>query len=42
MMHKMIVSAIIVALLGGYVAMLYAFVRVVVLTHPSYLLGLAM
>jgi hypothetical protein len=42
MMHKMIVSAIIAALLGGYVAMLYAFVRVVVLINDSYLLSLAM
>lgn len=41
-MHKIFISAIIVALLGGYVVMLYAFVRVVVLTNPSYLLGLAM
>jgi hypothetical protein len=42
MMQKMIVSAIIAALLGGYVAMLYAFVRVVVLINHSYLLSLAM
>ena len=42
MMYKMAVSAIIVALLGGYVAMLYAFVRVVVLINDSYVLSLAM
>lgn len=42
MMYKMIVSAIIVALLGGYVAMLFAFVRVVVLINDSYVLSLAM
>ena len=41
MMHKVVVSAIIAALLGGYVAMLYAFIRVVVLINHSYLLGLA-
>jgi hypothetical protein len=42
MMRKVIVSAIITALLGGYVAMLYAFVRAVVLINHSYLLSLAM
>jgi hypothetical protein len=42
MMHKMIVPAIMAALVGGYVAMLYAFVRVVVLINDSYLLSLAM
>jgi hypothetical protein len=42
MMYKMTVSAIIVALLGGYIAMLYAFVRVVVLINDSYVLSLAM
>jgi hypothetical protein len=42
MRHKMIVSAIIAALLGGYVAMLYAFVCAVVLINDSYLLSLAM
>jgi hypothetical protein len=42
MMHKMIVSAIMAALVGGYLAMLYAFVRVVVLINDSYLLSLAM
>ncbi len=42
MMHKMIVSAIMAALVGGYVAILYAFVRVVVLINDSYLLSLAM
>jgi len=38
----MIVSAIIAAFLGGYVAMLYAYVRVIVLINDSYLLSLAM
>ena len=42
MMHKMIVSAIIAGLLSGYFAMLYAFVRIVVLIDHSYLLSLAM
>ena len=42
MMYKMILSAIVVALLGGYCAMLYAFVRVVVLINDSYVLSLAM
>jgi hypothetical protein len=42
MIYKMTVSAIIAALLGGYVAMLYAFVRVVVLINDSYVLSLAM
>jgi hypothetical protein len=42
MMHKMIVPAIIAALVCGYVAMLYAFVRVVVFINQSYLLSLAM
>ena len=42
MRHKMIVSAIIAGLLGGYVAVLYAFVRAVVLINDSYLLSLAM
>ena len=41
MMHKIIVSATIAALLGGYAAMLYAFVHVLVLINQSYLLGLA-
>ena len=42
MTYKVILSAIVVALLGGYFAMLYAFVRVVVLINDSYLLSLAM
>ena len=42
MMHKMIVSVIIAGLLGGYVAMLYALVHIVVLIDHSYLMSLAM
>lgn len=41
MLHRIIVSATIAALLGGYAAMLYAFVHIVVLINHSYLLGLA-
>ena len=41
MLHKVIVSAFIAALLGGYAAMLYAFVHIIVLINDSYLLGLA-
>jgi len=41
-MHKMIVSAIIAGLLSGYIAMLYALVRIVVLIDHSYLISLAM
>ena len=42
MIYKMIVSGIIVALLAGYVAMIYAFIRVVALINNSYELSLAM
>ena len=42
MMHKIIVTATIAGLLGGYAAMLYAFVYSVVLIDRSYLLSLAM
>jgi hypothetical protein len=42
MMHKMFVSAVIAGLLGGYVAMLYGLVQIVVLINHSYLLSLAM
>ena len=42
MMHKMFVSAVIAGLLGGYVAMLYALVHIVVRINHSYLLSLAM
>jgi hypothetical protein len=42
MMYKMIVAATIAGLLGGYAAMLYAFVYSVVLIDRSYLLSLAM
>jgi hypothetical protein len=41
MMYKMIVSTIVAGCLGGYVAMLYALVHVVVLINHSYLLSLA-
>jgi hypothetical protein len=41
-MYKMIVAATIAGLLGGYAAMLYAFVYSVVLIDRSYLLSLAM
>ena len=41
MIHKVMLYAIITGLLGGYVATLYAFVRVVVLINQSYLLSLA-
>ena len=40
-MHKMIVSAIVAGLLGGYIAMLYALVHIVVLIDRSYLMSLA-
>ena len=42
MMNKIIVTATIAGLLGGYAAMLYAFVYSVVLIDRSYLLSLAM
>jgi hypothetical protein len=42
MMYKMIVSTIVAGCLGGYVAMLYALVQVVVVLNHSYLLSLAM
>ena len=42
MMYKMIVAATIAGLLGGYAAMLYAFVYGVVLIDRSYMLSLAM
>jgi hypothetical protein len=42
MIHKMIVSAIIAGLLGGYIAMLYAFIHIVVLIDHSYLMSSAM
>jgi hypothetical protein len=40
-MHKMRVSAVIAGLLGGYVAILYALVRIIVVIDHSYLLSLA-
>jgi hypothetical protein len=42
MIHKMIVSAIIAGLLGGYIAMLYAFFHIVTLIDHSHLLSSAM
>jgi hypothetical protein len=42
MLHKMIVSTIVTGFLLGYVAMLYAFIHVLVLINQSYLLTLAM
>jgi hypothetical protein len=42
MMHKMIVSAIVAGLLGGYIAMLYAFIHIVALIDHSYIMSAAM
>ena len=42
MIHKMIVSAIVAGLLGGYVALLYALVHFVVLIDRSYMMSLTM
>ena len=42
MIHKMIVSAIIAGLLGGYVAMLYAFFQIVALIDHAHLMSSAM
>jgi hypothetical protein len=42
MMHRMMVSAIIVGLLAGYATLLYAVVRTIVLMNHSYLLSLVM
>jgi len=42
MMHKMFVYAIVASLLGGYVAMIYALIHIVVLINRAYLLSLAM
>ena len=41
-MHKMIVTATIAGLLGGYAAMLYAVIYIAVLIDRSYLLSHAM
>ena len=41
MMSKMMVSAIVAGLLMGYVTMLYALVRTLVLINQSYLLSIA-
>jgi hypothetical protein len=42
MMHKMIVAATLTGLLGGYAAVLSAFIYIAVLIDRSYLLSLAM
>jgi hypothetical protein len=42
MIHKIIVSTIIGGALGGYIALLYALVHIVVLINHSYLMSLAM
>ena len=42
MTDKIIFSAIIAVVLGGYAAMLYAFVHIVVLVNHSYLMNLAL
>ena len=42
MIRKMIVSTVIAGLLGGYIAMLYAFFHIVALIDYSRLLGSAM
>jgi len=41
MIYRMIFATVVAALLGGYVAMLYAMVHLVVLINQSYLLSLA-
>jgi hypothetical protein len=42
MIHKMIVSAIVAGLLGGYIALLYAFFQTVALIDHSYFMRSAM
>ena len=42
MIHKMIVSAIIAGLLGGYIAMLYAFFHIMTLIDYAHLMRSAM
>jgi hypothetical protein len=42
MIHKMIVPAIVAGLLGGYIAMLYAFIHIVALIDHSYIMSAAM
>jgi hypothetical protein len=42
MVHKMIVSAIVAGLLGGYIAMLYAFIHIVARIDHSFLMSSAM
>jgi hypothetical protein len=42
MIHKIIVSAIVAGLLGGYIAMLYAFIHILALIDHSYLMSSAM
>jgi len=42
MIHKMIVSAIIAGLLGGYIALLYAFFQTVAFIDRSHFMSSAM
>ena len=42
MIHKMIVSTIVAGLLGGYIAMLYAFFHVIALIDHAHLMSSAM
>ncbi len=42
MMHKLSVSVTIAGLVCGYVTLLYALIRILVLINNSYLLSLAM
>jgi len=42
MIHKMIVSAIVAGLLGGYVVLLYALVQIAFLIDRSYMMSLTM
>jgi hypothetical protein len=41
-MHKLLVSMTVAGLVCGYVAMLYAFIRIVAIIDHSYFLSLAM
>ena len=42
MIHKMMVSAIVAGLLGGYVVLLYALVHIAFLIDRSYMMSLTM
>jgi hypothetical protein len=42
MMHKLLVSVTVAGLICGYIAMLYAFIRIIVLVDNSYFQSLAM